>query len=191
MDGFDWAQFSWFPPLFAGAALTAFFGWLDSTVKYRRDRSLRAEVLKNESEERRRIEGREHAQRALTLVSDIRDDFETKRFSNLPTLSMEWDGQRVRALRDAGLLIPEERVRSAVADATNIVTASSVLADAEGWETVPAELQRGAVARLRVIVAAYLRGDDLPADPLEWVTTKAAALQAEWRRAVEREQGGD
>lgn len=180
----DWAWLTWFVPLVAGAGLTFFFGWLDSVLRYRRSVKDRAAEQAREDEERRRTEAREHAFVALRTASLIRDGIERQRNESKDDRrfgqSADLDDLPVRELRDAGLLITDEQVRTTILDALNLVTAASVLADEEGWTQTPSGIQLAAMTRLRLVVAAYLRRDALPTNDLDWITSKAQTLAKAW-----------
>ncbi len=180
----EWSWLGWVVPLVVGAGLTFFFGWLDSTLRYRRQAADATAERNRQDAERRRIESRDHAQRALTLTSLVRDDIYAKRQETERTWSMsvEWDEDLVRELRDVGILIPDPAVRQAIADATNLVTASSVLAEAEGWLDPPPTIQYHAMVALRVILGAYLRQDEPDESAISRLREKAVALGAEWER---------
>lgn len=133
----------------------------------------------------RRAEGRDHAQHALRAASSIRDGVERQRTESRDYRrfgrAARFDDLPVQKLRDAGILIPDERVRNAIHDALNLVTAASVLADEEGWEQTPSGIQMSAMIRLRLIIGAYLRRDSLPAEDLKWMTSKANTLERAWK----------
>lgn len=180
----DLAWLTWFVPLVAGAGLTFFFGWLDSLLRYRRSVKDRAAEQAREDDERRRIEAREHAFTALKLASDIRDGVERQRDESRGSSrfgqAASFDVLPVRELRDAGILVPDEQVRTAILDALNLVTASSVLADEEGWTQTASGIQIAAMTNLRMVIGAYLRRDPLPASNLEWIISKAQTLAKAW-----------
>ena len=187
----DWAWLGWFGPLVAGAGLTFFFGWLDGTLKHRRqlendevDRALQAA-------ERKRVEGRAHAERALSLASRVRDDLVGKRDEDQDVQQhgqpVPWDAQLIRDLRDVGILIPDPTVRTAINHATNLVTAAGILADEQGWDPTPWEIQHTAMLRLRIVLGAHLRADPVDDEALAWINENGDALMKAWDYMMERD----
>lgn len=195
------ADFGWLVPLFAGAGLTFAFGWLDSTIKYRRDRKFRSLELNLEVKKQQRSEGRDHAVAALELASVIRDRVTPKpRPMDGVPLDLEdisgapWDEGEIRRLRDVGILIPDVTVREVIAKATNFVTAPSMVADGCKWELSPRDIQVRAMIKLREVLGAWLRIETIDADVVEWFRRLDAGLQSEWaeiRRELEAMEARD
>lgn len=183
----DWKFLGWFVPLVVGAALTFAFGWLDSTLKARRESQAAAVERERELEDRKRQDAREHAFAALELASRIRDRVtpaprepgDTR--DELYDLSgATWDRDEIRKLRDLGVLIPDEVVREIIADATNFVTASSMVADGCGWEWTPRDIQVRAMVQLREVLGCYLRIEPIDSDTVDWFRRLNKGLEAEW-----------
>lgn len=182
----DLSWLTWFVPLVLGAGLTFFFGWLDSTLKYRRQIKDASADRERAGVEQRRIEGREHAQQALELASRSRDQLEGRTSEH--GIAVSWDRDLIRQLQDVGILIPDATVRHAIHDAANLVTASTILADSQGWELPPRQIQITSMIRLRLVLGSYLRNDPLDAGALRWLTENADALEEEWNLVIERDR---
>jgi hypothetical protein len=189
-----------------GAALTFGFGWLNGFLTDRRQRANAVADLQyqhakeaaaiarkhaeeqytvaRQSAERRRVEAREHAQNAFDIAADLRDAFEAAKWDARDG-QVDFDKAKIRRLRDLGLLLPDKRVRDAVAAATNTVTSARTLANFEGWEDMPVELQIKAMVSIRQVLAAHLRGDEPPASPLTWLSERATKLEKAWEEHEE------
>lgn len=94
----------------------------------------------------------------------------------------EWDADEVRHLRDVGILIPDATIREVIAIAANFVTAGTVAADGIGWRLSGREIQLGAMVRLRNLLGAYLRIEELDPETVKWFRDLNEALQAEWEK---------
>lgn len=182
----DWNFLTWFVPLVVGAALTFTFGWLDSTIKYRRELRLRSVNEAQEIAERQRIEAREHAVVALTVASRIRDAVEPPpltlggAYDSSRDAAADWDADDVKELSDLGVLIPDPVVREIIASACNLVTAADSAAQACDYDESPREIQRSAMFRLRKILGAHLRIEAPDAEDLAWMRGHAERQELMW-----------
>ncbi|MEV7798604.1 hypothetical protein AB0O14_05910 [Microbacterium foliorum] len=182
----DWTWLGWFVPLTTGAGLTFFFGWLDSTLKYRRDQRERSQAEARELAERQRVEARDHAAAALALASRIRDSVDPgptpvgQVFDPQRDQAAKWDRDEINALQDLGVLIPDPLVRSLIKDASNLVTASGTASEANDYEESARAIQTGAMRHLREVLGAYLRIEALPPDDVEWIAKRSDQLSQAW-----------
>lgn len=176
----DLSRFAWFVPLIVGAALTFFFGWLDSTLKDRRQvrRDVAADAKSKEL--RQRTDAKAHAQRALEVATELRDEL----YATPPEPHGQpkpYDHEKQRTLANLGILLPEERLRDAVTDATNVLGGARSIADWEGWDETPSALQTSALTHLRNVLGAYIREDEqLPRADLDWLSARGDALRQSW-----------
>ena len=194
----DWTWLTWFVPLALGAGLTFFFGWLDSTIKYRRERREQSIADARELAERKRVESREHALAALNLASRVRDrvDPGPRNIADLidpaRESAAEWDPDEIRELQDLGVLIPDPTIRRLIADATNLVTAAGTAAEACDWAETAREIQTGSMRRLREALGAYIRIEVFDPRGLAWFDAHAKRQKDAWdeleRMAAERRQ---
>lgn len=186
----DFSWLGWLLPLVIGAALTFFFGWLDSTLKYRREKALRAETSASETAERQRSEAREHALEALALTTSLRDQVMPKPrtigsepdFGEVTGKSVDKD--QLRRLADLGVLIPDALLRELIGSIGNLLTAASTAADACSWAETPNEIQLLAVNKLRNALGSYLRIEPIAESDVAWFKERSQGLAELWEQYI-------
>lgn len=160
---------NWLWPLLAGALLTASGAiWRDITTA-----------------RRKRIEsGREHSVAALTLSTHVASEFSVAQGFTLDPVRF-WN-ESLQELSEISLLLPDDRVRSAVEDACYIIREAWQANYLVPWEQDAGLVQRRAIYRLRTVLGAGARGETkLPRDNIAWLRQHAAEL----RWGVDRSPG--
>ncbi|WEG10405.1 hypothetical protein PU630_07620 [Microbacterium horticulturae] len=178
----DWSSLGWLLPLVIGAALTFGFGWLDSTLKYKRETQAAKNSRELQRAETQRLESREHAKAALDLASRIRDSVTPERWlfngNNDPTPA-KYDPDEIRQLLDVGILIADATVREVIVDASNFITAAMLVRDACNGELSTREIQVTAMIHLREVLGSYLRQEAPNPETVGWFRRHAAGLEHE------------